>query len=205
MYLAQTPPLLKAMASHLVWSGPSSLAGRPAVYLTFDDGPHPTITPAVHALLAAYQARATFFCVGANILRFPETHAATLAAGHRVGNHTQDHVSGWATPDRAYYRNYLACQQLTGTALFRPPYGRITRSQARCLHRHTQIVMWDVLSADFDASLTPQACLDLLQTHTRPGSIVVFHDSEKAAVRMLPALEKYLVWMGENGYVTGLL
>ncbi len=205
MYLAQTPPLVKAVASHLTWSGPRALAGQPAVYLTFDDGPHPTITPAVLDLLAAHGAVATFFCVGANIRRYPATYDATRAAGHGIGNHTQDHVSGWVTPDRAYYRNYLACQQLTGTRLFRPPYGRITRAQAQCLRRHTQIIMWDVLSADFDVARTPEACLDILRTHTRPGSIVVFHDSEKAAPRMLPALERYLGWLDTQGYRTGLL
>lgn len=201
MYLAKTPHLLKAVASHLTWNGPQEVGGAPAVYLTFDDGPHPTITREVMAVLAAHGAPATFFCVGANLERHPDVAVELRAAGHEIGNHLHQHESGWETPTWAYLRSYLRCRDLVGDdRYFRPPYGRISRQQAEALHRRTRIVMWDVLSGDWDASSTPDDCFNRLRTHTRPGAIVVFHDSERAAPRMLEVLPRYLEWLADEGY-----
>lgn len=211
MYTARTPPVVKALASQLVWSGPPGGPGAPRVYLTFDDGPHPTVTPEAAAILHAAAAPAQFFCVGANIERHPEVVHALLAAGHALGNHSHRHESGWETRGPAYLRSFLACesalQQSTGAGgrAFRPPYGRITRSQAAAIGRRTRVVMWDVLSGDFDPRESADSCYARLTRATRDGSIVVFHDSEKAASRMLGALPRYLVWLAEQGYSAQIL
>jgi len=179
--------------------------------LTFDDGPHPLVTPEVAAALRDAAVPAQFFCVGANVERHPEVVQALVAAGHALGNHAHRHESGWETRGMAYLRSYLACdsalRRTTGAGghAFRPPYGRITRSQAAAIGRRTDVVMWDVLSGDFDPRETAESCLARLIRATRDGSIVVFHDSEKAASRMLGALPRYLVWLAEQGYSAQIL
>lgn len=207
MYLSSTPKIIKALAHQMTWSGPeTSPSGRPAVYLTFDDGPHPEITREVAGILKDHEALATFFCVGANAERHPDVIHELTSDGHALGNHTQNHCSGWQTENRAYYRSYLeAAGHLPEARQFRPPYGRITRSQAECIRQRQEIVMWDVLSRDWEPKLTSKDCLSTLEHHTRPGSIVVFHDSEKAAPRMIGALRGYLKWLGEQGYEVCLL
>lgn len=205
MYLRQTPPLIKALASQLTWSGPAYVNGEPAVYLTFDDGPHPVITRQVLRMLEEYEVKATFFCVGSNVLKYPDVVAELKSMGHLIGNHTFAHESGWSTSNAEYFRSYLKCQQLVNEPLFRPPYGRISRSQAEAIGKRTEIVMWDVLSADFDLKKTPEDCLNQLIINTRPGAIVVFHDSERAAPRMLPILQPYLEWLRAEGYSCHLL
>ena len=205
MYLRQTPPIVKAMASQLTWHGPEFVDDEPAVYLTFDDGPHPVITRQAAEILGRYGAPATFFCVGENIERHPDVVAELVDAGHRIGNHSFAHESGWSTVNHAYLKSFLKCQALTDAAWFRPPYGRITKSQADALSSRAEIVMWDVLSADFDTKKTPEDCFEQLLVNTRPGAIVVFHDSDRAAPRMLPILEPYLRWLREEGYVCRLL
>lgn len=193
------------MASQLTWHGPAFVDHEPSVYLTFDDGPHPVITRQAMNILKRFEAKATFFCVGQNVERFPEVMEELGAAGFAIGNHSYAHESGWSTPNYSYLKSFLKCQSLTQTPWFRPPYGRITRSQAEALAAHTEIVMWDVLSADFDTKKTPEDCFNQLLVNTRPGAIVVFHDSERAAPRMLPVLEPYLKWLKDEGYVTRLL
>ena len=205
MYLRQTPPIVKAMASQPTWHGPDFVDDEPAVYLTFDDGPHPTITRQAMEILKQFDAPATFFCVGSNIEEHPEVVAELQAAGHQIGNHSYAHESGWGTPNYAYLKSFSKCQSLTQAPWFRPPYGRITRSQAEALSSRTEIVMWDVLSADFDVKKTPEDCFEQLLVNTRPGAIVVFHDSERAAPRMLPILEPYLRWLRDEGYICRLL
>jgi peptidoglycan/xylan/chitin deacetylase (PgdA/CDA1 family) len=201
VYLSKTPPILKAVASHLTWNGPRTRDGVPAIYLTFDDGPHPEVTREVMRILARYRAPATFFCVGQNLERYPEVAIELRAAGHAIGNHLHQHESGWETPTWSYLRSYVRCRELVGDGRwFRPPYGRISRQQAEALQGHTRIVMWDVLSGDWDATQTPDDCFNRLRTHTRPGAIVVFHDSERAAPRMLATLPRYLDWLADEGY-----
>jgi peptidoglycan/xylan/chitin deacetylase (PgdA/CDA1 family) len=152
-------------------------------------------------LKEAGDLKATFFCVGEQAARHPEMIDDLRAAGHEVANHSHGHESGWSTPRASYLRSYLQCEEELGsTTRFRPPYGRITPLQARALSKRTQVVMWDVLSGDFDRSLSGSDCLKTLKKLTRSGSIIVFHDSEKAAPRLLYALPKYLKWLADTGY-----
>ncbi len=189
------------MVKSVLWRVPSFDALK-NVYLTFDDGPHPQLTPWVmEQLKEAGDLKATFFCVGEHAARHPEIIHDLRASGHEVANHSQGHESGWSTPRKSYLRSYLQCEEELGsTTRFRPPYGRITPQQARALSKRTQVVMWDVLSGDFNRSLSGSDCLKSLKKLTRSGSIVVFHDSEKAAPRLLYALPKYLQWLSESGY-----
>jgi peptidoglycan/xylan/chitin deacetylase (PgdA/CDA1 family) len=173
------------------------------LYLSFDDGPHPVATPFVLDTLQRYDAKATFFCIGKNVQEYPEIYRRVLIDGHRTGNHTHNHLNGWKTDDRSYYENIRAASQLIDTDLFRPPYGRITKFQASLLHRmplHYKVIMWDVLSADFDAKMTGPRCARNVIRHARPGSIIVFHDSEKAFVRLKEALPAVLNHFSELGY-----
>lgn len=197
MYLVKTPGIAKPLASQLLWKV------EPAtheVYLTFDDGPTPGVTEQVLEILASFDAKATFFCIGGNVKRNFNLYKAILKAGHRVGNHTWNHMNGWSFSDFSYLKNVLECAQYVPTDLFRPPYGRITRSQAKALAMRYTIVMWDVLSADWRDDVTPEQCLANVISHTSPGSIVVFHDSEKAQKNMLYALPKALEHWKNLGY-----
>lgn len=197
MYFTRTPALLKPLMKELQWSGPAE--GR-KLYITFDDGPIPEVTPWVLDTLAEYGAKATFFCIGKNVAQHPELFARIRQEGHSVGNHTYDHLNGWNTPRLTYLRNVLRCQELTGSGLFRPPYGRITRPQAHALGKRFSVVMWDVLSADFDQGLDGDRCLRNVIEQSVPGSIIVFHDSLKAESRLRHALPAALAHFATEGY-----
>lgn len=199
MYLTKTPFWLRSLYPSLVWRMP--VEGEKKIYLTFDDGPHPQATPFVLDQLAAYGAKASFFCIGKNVAAEPDIYQRILAEGHTVGNHTQHHLNGWKTDDAAYLHDIATAQEYISSNLFRPPYGRIKRSQIKALHQQQKkIIMWDVLSADFDTRLTGEACLAYVLYHTQPGSIVLFHDSEKAWDRMSVALPKVLEYFSEKGF-----
>jgi len=198
MYLVKTPSLLKPLAKDLLWHVPTD---KREVYFTFDDGPTPGVTEAALNLLQKYDARATFFCLGKNAETHPELFARILSEGHAVGNHTFDHPDGWKTSQVAYLRNVIRAQRSIQSKLFRPPYGRITPAQVNALKGHYRLVMWDVLSADFDSSKTPQQCFDNVVKNVTPGSIVVFHDSIKAQDNMLFALEQSLLHLSREGYI----
>lgn len=177
------------------------MQGEKKIYLTFDDGPHPQATPFVLDQLAAYGAKATFFCIGKNVAAEPDIYQRIIAEGHTIGNHTQHHLNGWKTDDATYLDDIATAQQYISSNLFRPPYGRIKRSQIKALHQQqNKIIMWDVLSADFDIGLTGEACLAYVLYHTQPGSIVLFHDSAKAWDRMSVALPKVLEYFSEKGF-----
>ena len=197
MYLTRTPRTVQALFNGLTWSVPGP---EKDLYLTFDDGPIPEVTPWVLDTLAAFEAKATFFCVGRNAEQNPELLARIRQGGHAVGNHTFDHVRGRTTTLRVYLRETLKCQTITGTGLFRPPYGSMTMRQFRVLRSHFKIVMWDVLSGDFDQMLDAPRCLRNVIDHARPGSIVVFHDSLKARERLRYALPGTLAHFAEHGY-----
>ncbi|MEO8587780.1 MAG: polysaccharide deacetylase family protein [Flavobacteriales bacterium] len=197
MYVARTPALVKPLFKELVWNIPGE--GRD-LYLTFDDGPIPEVTPWVLDTLAAHDAKASFFVIGRNAAANPEILARIKAEGHSVGNHTWDHCNGWNTNTFVYLRNVMRCQHLTGTRLFRPPYGRLTRGQARALGARFNVVMWEVLSADFDTSITGERCLRNVVRNAKPGSIIVFHDSVKADPRLRYALPKVLEHFDSMGY-----
>ncbi len=169
------------------------------LHLSFDDGPDPELTPWVLDQLAAAEARATFFCRGDRAAAHPDLLERLRTAGHAVGGHSWDHPDGWRTPLRPYLRNVLRGQQVVGGALFRPPYGRLTPAQFAALRGRYRVVMWDVLTRDYDAGLGPEACLRRTLRLARPGSIVVFHDAPKAALRLRTVLPTALAhWQGEG-------
>ncbi|MGB0524393.1 MAG: polysaccharide deacetylase family protein [Flammeovirgaceae bacterium] len=186
----------------LTWSRYSD---EKVIYLTFDDGPISEVTEWVLETLKSYDAKATFFCVGDNIRKHPAIFEQVLADGHRVGNHTYNHVVGWKTHSDQYIANIEQCAALLPTTsksspLFRPPHGRITRKQIKKLLPHYEIVMWDVLSGDFLADIGKQNCLNKTIQYTQKGSIVVFHDSLKAEANLRYVLPRYLEHYKSLGY-----
>ena len=175
------------------------------MYLSFDDGPHPEITPWTMEQLAKFQAKATFFCVGDNVRKHPEVCRALLQQGHRIGNHTMNHLKGWNTATQLYLDNVAQAAQWIDSNLFRPPYGRMTRAQEQSLNKHYRIIMWTLLSADYQQNLNRLKALDFLKRHTQPGSIVVFHDSEKAKGNLEFLLPRYLEYAHRAGYTFATL
>jgi len=218
--LTRPPAWLRPVFPGSEWRGaPASPTGRPRLYLTFDDGPIPEETPWVAEQLAAYGARGTFFCVGDNLARYPELARAALAAGHRLGNHTQHHRSAWNTPRAEYLAGVAECQKLLAKMqlpavdfrpitsglladkpLFRPPYGRLTWPVLRQLRPHYRVVMWSLLTRDYDPDLAPERALRLALAATRPGDIMVLHDSRKASRSLRFLLPRLLAHYSELGY-----
>ncbi len=199
-YFAHAPWWLKKCYPGLVWDIPSR---DKVLYLSFDDGPHPEITPFVLDELGKYGAKATFFCIGKNVESFPQVYKRILEEGHRVGNHTHDHLNGWKTPDKKYLENIGQAAKWIDSDLFRPPYGRISGFQSACLRSAPlsyKIVMWGVLSGDFDLSLSSDKCARNVIKNAGPGSIVVFHDSEKAFGRLRESLPAVLEHFSKLGY-----
>jgi peptidoglycan/xylan/chitin deacetylase (PgdA/CDA1 family) len=200
MYLVKTPWLLKKLYPNLVWN--TKTATR-CIYLTFDDGPIPIVTPFVLNILKKHNAKATFFCIGDNISKHTDIFEQVKAGGHSIGNHTFNHLKGWVTNNQIYLDNFLQTDKLLDTPLFRPPYGRIKRAQIQLLKKarpDLKIIMWDVLSGDFDTNLSPEACLKNVLKHTEAGSIVVFHDSLKAFDRLEYVLPRALEYWSKEGY-----
>jgi peptidoglycan-N-acetylglucosamine deacetylase len=199
-FFIKTPWLVQRYFSSYVWFIPTK---EKVVYLTFDDGPHPDITPFVLNELKKYNAKATFFCVGSNVVKYPETYQRIITEGHAVGNHTQNHVNGWKVPSDVYLSNVSEGFVHIHSHLFRPPYGRIKRDQAASIlqkHPGTRIIMWDVLSADFDQRISPEGCFQNVVKNISRGSIIVFHDSVKAFRNLEYALPKTLEKLSGNGY-----
>lgn len=170
------------------------------IYLTFDDGPIPDVTPKVVALLNQYNARATFFCVGNNVQKHPYEFSLLQKNNHAIGNHTQRHINGFKSSVEAYVEDVTAASYHIKSTLFRPPYGRIKPLQYFVLKKKYKIVMWDVLSYDFDDKITYEECLRNILDKTRNGSIIVFHDSVKAADKMLYVLPRFLDHFSNAGY-----
>lgn len=200
MYLFKTPWLLKKLYPALTWN---QARDNKVIYLTFDDGPIPIVTPFVLNILEQFNAKATFFCIGDNVKKHPEVFERLKAGGHAIGNHTFNHLKGWVTDDDTYTANFLKCDELLHTQLFRPPYGRVRRSQVKRLRAerpHLNIIMWDMLSGDFDIDLDPEICLKKVIKHTQNGSIVVFHDSLKAFPRVEYVLPRALEYWSKHGY-----
>lgn len=200
MYLVKSPLLLKWYYPQLTWN---KTRDDKVIYLTFDDGPIPDVTDFVLKTLRSYSAKATFFCIGDNILKYPQIFERIKNAEHSIGNHTFNHLKGWDTSDDIYIQNFQKCQQQTGTNLFRPPYGRIKKSQIwkiKLQYPETEIVMWDTLSGDFDVNLSPEKCLQNVINYTKNGSIIVFHDSIKASKRIYYALPRVLAHFSKLGY-----
>lgn len=199
MFLHYSPFWLKAIYPRYTWHVPTQ---EKKLFLTFDDGPIPEITEFVVSQLEKFNAKATFFCIGDNVRKHPEIFQMLLDKGQSVGNHTFNHMNGWKSEDDVYLENIVKCdEQLNiSTKLFRPPYGRMKRSQAKLIPSERKIVMWDVLSGDFSASISPGICLKKTVLHSRPGSIVLFHDSIKAAKNMQYTLPRFLEHFSAKGF-----
>lgn len=202
MYLIKSNKLFKILYPGRIWNIPSP--ADKVMYLTFDDGPHPVATRFAIDTLKTFDAKATFFCLGKNITMQPALFHELKAAGHAVGNHTYDHVNGWKTKTANYIADISKTQELTKSNLFRPPYGRMSKKQQWALKRQfpdMKIVMWELLSGDFDTKISPEKCWHNVKKHARSGSIIVFHDSAKALDRMKFALTQTLTYFKEKGYV----
>ncbi|WP_309613830.1 polysaccharide deacetylase family protein [Flavobacterium sp.] len=196
---------IKRIFPNYVWDIPNR---ENKVFLTFDDGPTPEITEWTLEQLKKYEAKATFFCIGNNIEKHPEIFQKVIREGHAIGNHTFNHLKGWKTDTAKYIVNTQLCQsaicnhQPAINNLFRPPYGKIKPSQSRILRKlGYKIIMWDVLSMDFDKTITPEECLDNVLKNIESGSIIVFHDSQKAEQNLKCVLPKTLAFLKEKGFV----
>lgn len=170
------------------------------VYLTFDDGPIPEVTPWVLDLLEKEDIKATFFCVGENVQKHPGVYQQILQGGHSVGNHTFNHLQGFKNEDHSFFANIEKAGGYINSDLFRPPHGLLKASQYKYLKKKYRIIMWDLISCDYDKRITPEKVLKNVTDFVRPGSIVTFHDSEKAKVNLMKALPVSIKWMKEQGY-----
>jgi peptidoglycan/xylan/chitin deacetylase (PgdA/CDA1 family) len=203
MYLITTPWWLRMLFPGCVWQMPST---DKSVYLTFDDGPHPVATPFVLQQLQLFHAKATFFCIGKNVIKYPAIYRQLLSEGHTAGNHTMHHVNGWKVSDETYLQEIANAAPLINSRMLRPPYGRIRNRQIQKIKNNRlnfevdRIVMWSVLSADFDTAIDGKKCLTNVTGNVEPGSIIVFHDSAKAMPRLQYALPKVLQWLADKGY-----
>lgn len=201
-YFIKTPWWLKKIYPSYVWSIPSK---EKVIYLTFDDGPHPVATPFVLDSLKRYHALATFFCIGKNVVAHPDIYKRVLDEGHAVGNHTYNHLNGWKTKDKLYLDNIAEAAKHIHSGLFRPPYGRITSFQAKNIKKvlkneNAKVIMWDVISGDFDDTILPERCIENVVLNAKQGSIVIFHDSEKAFPRLKNSLPEVLNFFDKRGF-----
>jgi len=202
VFPAKTPKLIQRLFPKYIWKKASL---DKTLYLTFDDGPTPEITQWTLDILAQYNAKATFFCIGENVTKYPDIFKAIAKAGHVIGNHTFNHLKGWQTNTEQYINNTLKAQQVIAPStngLFRPPFGKIKRSQAKqLLSKGYKIVMWSVLSYDWEVKVSQEKCLNNVINNASPGSIVVFHDSIKASKNMQYTLPKVLEYYSKKGYL----
>jgi len=197
MYLIKTPAFIQNLFPNFTWTIPTK---DKVIYLTFDDGPIPEVTPWVLEQLAVFDAKATFFCVGDNVKKHPDVFDQVINQGHTVGNHTYNHLNGWATDKLTYFHNVRHCANVVHSDLFRPPYGRLKPSQAQFLQRHYRIVMWDILSGDFDPNISEKQCYQNVVGKAEAGSIIVFHDSIKASKKLKFVLPKVMEYYHERGF-----
>lgn len=206
-YFVKTPWWLKRIYGSYEWHMNTA---EKKLFLTFDDGPHPEATPFVLQQLKQYGALATFFCIGKNVVQFPAVYKQIQNEGHTVGNHTYNHLNGWKTANDVYMSDISKAADIIHSSLFRPPYGRITSFQAKNLPaamkgRKARVIMWDVLSGDFDKKIDGKQCLENVIFNAGPGSIIVFHDSEKALERLKYSLPRILTHFSEKGFSFGSL
>lgn len=204
-FMIKVPKIIKLLFFNQVWDIPNSVN---TIYLTFDDGPTPEITERVLEILDKYHIKATFFCIGDNVRKHPEIVQKILSKQHSVGNHTYSHLKGWKTPTKTYISNSEACEiklnslfKIRNSKLFRPPYGKITPWQSYKLRKlGYKIIMWDVLSKDYDASISAEKCYENVIQNVFSGSIIVFHDSNKAKENVLNSLEKTIETLKSKGF-----
>lgn len=203
--------IIKKLFSNYVWAIPNT---ESKIFLTFDDGPIPEITEWVLEELKKHNVKATFFCIGDNIEKHPEIFKKVIGEGHTIGNHTFNHLNGWKTTTETYLANFERCNETIqqfaisnlNSKIFRPPYGKIKRAQAKAiLQSGYKIIMWDVLSVDFDSNLSKEKCLQNVLSNVESGSIIVFHDSIKAFKNLEYVLPKTLVYLKENNFVCEII
>ncbi|MDA3853374.1 MAG: polysaccharide deacetylase family protein [Bacteroidales bacterium] len=202
MYTIRLPFFLRLPLKNLIWRIPQQ---SKTVYLTFDDGPIPEVTPWLLNLLEQEDVKATFFCVGENVQKYRDIYNQILAKGHSVGQHTYNHLPAFKSNKKDYQENVLAAKEFIRTDLFRPPHGQIWPSQLIKMRKHYRIVLWDVLSGDFDQSISAEKCLNNVINKVRNGSIIVFHDSLKAEKNLRHALPRAIRYMKDDGYKFGAL
>lgn len=205
MFIEQPPIWFRALFPGAVFRIKSSEAGKKRVFLTFDDGPIPEVTPWVLDVLDRYGVKATFFMVGQNVERHPELLEEVRRRGHAVGNHTLHHIQGASATTLRYMRDAAEGAALTGSTLFRPPHGWLRPRQLMALKKRYRIVMYDLVTRDYSWRLTHQQVVDNVRHFTRDGSIIVFHDSLKSFPRLRRALPESLQWLKEQGYEFGLI
>jgi len=204
-FMIKVPKIIKLLFFNQVWNIPNS---ENTIYLTFDDGPTPEITERVLEILDKHQIKATFFCIGDNVRKHPEIVQKILSKQHSVGNHTYSHLKGWKTPTKTYISNTEACRiklnsqfTIQNSQIFRPPYGKIKPWQSYKLRKlGYKIIMWDVLSKDYDASISAEKCYENVIQNVSSGSIIVFHDSHKAKENVLNSLEKTIETLKRKGF-----
>ena len=201
----KTNKWIKKIFNNLVWDIPNS---DKRIYLTFDDGPIPNVTEWVLEILKSEDIKATFFCIGDNIQKHSEVYKRILAEGHQTGNHTFNHLNGWNTETNHYIENFKLCEtehsklNTKHSFLFRPPYGKIKPSQSKTIRQFGyKIIMWDVLSYDFDSTVSEEKCLENVISNTEQGSIIVFHDSVKAEKNLKYALPKAIQVLKDKGFI----
>ena len=199
-YINRIPEFLRRFLPGDVWEISSE---EPTLYLSFDDGPHPQITGFVLDELRKWNAKATFFCIGKNVKQYPEMYRQILEEGHSVGNHTMHHLNAWSVKEEVYLEDVAEAKTYIDSDLFRPPYGKITRFLQKRLAAPAygmKTIMWSLLSADFDAKVSPEKCLNNVVLRAKSGDIIVFHDSEKAKEKIEFALPRTLQYFNEKGY-----
>ncbi len=197
--MVRPPSFLRWIYPNAIWHLPSD---RKVIYLTFDDGPTPFITEKVLELLDAHKAKATFFCIGKNIEQHPEIFNLIKDKGHHIGSHTYSHLNGWKSKAEEYINDYVKGRDLSHTNLFRPPYGRILLKPLQVIQKQDKVIMWDILSKDYDKDLSPEEVYANVTRNLEPGSIIVFHDSEKAKKNLLAVLPRILEYLTQQGYIS---
>lgn len=198
MFIEQPPVIFRRlMFQDSFWRIPTQ---PKSVYLTFDDGPTPEVTPWVLDVLARYGIKATFFCVGDNVARYRPVFEEVKSAGHRLGNHTMNHISALTYESKAYLANVEKANALIHTDLFRPPHGWLRWGQASLLQRKYRLIMWDVVTRDYSSRLTPSDVIGIVKKYTRNGSIITFHDQPKSWHNIQEALPACIEWLISQGY-----
>ena len=208
MRLHQLPFFIPSLYPNRLWKGPSL---EQKITITFDDGPVPGITDWVVEELAKRDMKAMFFMVGDNVRKHPALAQEVVAAGHQLGNHTYRHLSGWKTSTQAYLTDVTACDAILSDTVgetprfFRPPYGWMSQGQAKGIESTKRIVMWNLLSYDFDWSVSSENLIRACTARTAPGTIIVFHDQQKTQAQLMKVLPDYLDFLVGEGYTTQLL
>ena len=197
LQLIKSPKILQYLFADFLWKIDTD---EKVIYLTFDDGPHPVITPWIINLMNQYDAKGTFFLIGDAVNRHPDLYQLYKANGHQVGNHTYKHIKGWKSRKKNYLKEIAQCAEIVKSSLFRPPYGQINLQAILEIKKKYKVVMWDVLSWDFDTDTSSEICLSNVINYSKEGSIVVFHENEKSMKNIMYALPKVLEHFTKLGY-----